>query len=94
MQMNIANVLNTAPPPPPLTQPAPKQIAYVPLAREAKARADDTAKTAFRLEAPYTEYGSTNGAWRDVPSGRRFVLPAGCAPRRSKRFMWDGEDFG
>jgi hypothetical protein len=72
----------------PATAPAPKQIEYIPLAREAAQRQNDTASTAFRMtKGPYTEYGSSDDGWRDVPYGRRFVLPAGCAPRRSRRLM-------
>lgn len=72
----------------PNTTPAVKQIGYVPLAREAAQRQNDTSAKSFHMtNGSYTEYGSTNDGWRDVPCGRRFVLPAGCAPRRSKRLM-------
>jgi hypothetical protein len=79
---------------PPAPQPTPTQTAkpieYIPLAREAKQRQDDTASSLFRMtKGSYdTAYGSTNGGWRDVScSGRRFVLPGGCTPRRARRFM-------
>lgn len=78
-----------APQPAPITQTAPKEIEYVPLAREAQRRQHDTTLTSFRMtKGSYdTAYGSTDDGWRDVRIGRRFVLPEGCAPRRSKRFM-------
>ena len=79
---------------PPAVQPAPtqavRQIEYIPMAREAQQRQSDTALLSFRMtKGSYdAAYGSTNGGWRDVTcSGRRFVLPAGCAPRRARRFM-------
>jgi hypothetical protein len=100
VQMHTAHLKATALPaaalpvqaPPPLSthnsQPANRRIGYIPMAREAQARQNDTANDTFRLtKGPYTEYGSTDGGWRDVPCGRRFVLPDNCAPRRSKRLM-------
>lgn len=88
MQLMAPPTVPMPAPNPPRCQPAARRIKYVPLAREAKARQDDTTGESLQLNrGPYSAYGSTNDGWRDVYIGRRFVLPAGCAPRRSQRLM-------
>ena len=62
----------------------PRQITYPRLQKEAAQRAEDV--KSFRLNKEYTEYGSSNGEWRSVScTGKRYVLPQGCAPRKSRR---------
>jgi len=71
--------LKTMTPPKP-----PPQITYRPLQREAEFRLEDI--KSFRLGKDYTEYGSSNGEWRNVSrTGKRWALPAGCTARRSRR---------
>jgi len=87
-RLQMARRAPAAPIPAPPPQAAPKQIEHPGLVREAKDRQADTTSLSFKFtKGPYTAYGSTDDGWRNVASGRRFVLPAGCAPRRSKRFM-------
>jgi hypothetical protein len=89
LQMHlIAAAAAAAANPAPPSRRAPQRIEYSPLAREAEARQADTTSMSFKFtKGPYTAYGSTDDGWRDVAPGRRFVLPSGCTPRRSKRFM-------
>jgi len=61
-----------------------RHITYRRLQKEVAQRAEDV--KSFRLKKEYTEYGSSNGEWRNVScTGRRYVLPDGCAPRKSRR---------
>jgi len=63
---------------------ASRQITYRPLQREARFRLEDI--KSFRLTKDYSEYGSSNGEWRNVSRTRkRWTLPAGCTARRSRR---------
>jgi hypothetical protein len=67
--------------------PPPKRIKYHPVEREALWRKRDLESQLFGLNGDYTNYGSTNGGWRDVGIGKRYCLPNGCAPRRSQRLL-------
>jgi hypothetical protein len=64
-----------------------RTITYRPMEREAQKRKQELESRLFGLIGSYTEYGSTEGGWREKVGGRRYVLPAGCSPRRSTRFI-------
>jgi hypothetical protein len=62
------------------------RITYRRLAKEGVQRVEDMKSKLFRLNRDHTEYGLSNGDWRDVLyMGKRFVLPVGCTPRKSRR---------
>ena len=63
----------------------PLRIGLQPYEREARGRRADVKLKSFGLIGGYEEYGSTDGDWRQVPANKRFILPPGCAPRRSRR---------
>jgi len=83
-QLAAASAILKRQAPPPPRHPS-KALTYVPMQREAGQRQADIKTKSFQMTGDYTQYGSSDGGWRLVPVGRRFVLPNGCAPRRSRR---------
>ena len=73
--------------PPSIKPPTvPRRITYKPLQREAAKRREDVQSSVLKLAKDYTQYGSSNGDWRNVICiGKRFALPPGCEKRRSMR---------